>query len=320
MAAADAAMADLAVKETEKEPEMMLVAADAAPAEGCESVDEGPVSSPGGSASSVSGEAAQNTTSVGSRLHLAGKCKPCAFFHSRGCSNAQDCEFCHECPPQEALRRKRVRRQLLRPLRRLAGVVAPLNKAGHLRQGSDASTVASTADVSGSRSLPSHSRQNSLGFCLEDGIEASSPSAGTADAQWTPSVASSATAGPAASRFQAPQQSQATGSRRKKGRAVNKVQLQQSQCGYTSHMPLSSMNNFCAPTVHYMMVPVSALPLQQQQMLRTQQELQGGATNCGIVLHPQQQCVQPYYGQMLLQQPEVCQTTPVGGATWAASA
>mmetsp|Transcript_90902 Transcript_90902/g.161818 ORF Transcript_90902/g.161818 Transcript_90902/m.161818 type:complete len:250 (-) Transcript_90902:56-805(-) len=75
--------------------------------------------------------------SVGSKLHTAGKCKPCAFVHTKGCQNGSSCSFCHECPPQELTRRKRIQRQLLKPR----------SRAGHRRQGSDASTAASTGSV-----------------------------------------------------------------------------------------------------------------------------------------------------------------------------
>jgi len=70
--------------------------------------------------------------------------------------------FCHECPPQEAQRRKRVKRQLMRPVSAAAGAGAPPTarqgmKAGHQRHLSDGSTAAS----SGARSGFSHSRQSS---------------------------------------------------------------------------------------------------------------------------------------------------------------
>jgi len=56
-----------------------------------------------------------SSSSEGSRLHHSGRCKPCAFFHTKGCQNGISCSFCHECPPNEAQRRKRVRRQLMKP-------------------------------------------------------------------------------------------------------------------------------------------------------------------------------------------------------------
>jgi len=51
---------------------------------------------------------------VGSDAHQAGRCKPCAFYHKQGCQNGSDCIFCHQCPPHEKQRRKRLRRRMLR--------------------------------------------------------------------------------------------------------------------------------------------------------------------------------------------------------------
>lgn len=52
--------------------------------------------------------------SVGSAGHFAGLCKPCAFWHSKGCGNGAQCPFCHLCPPGEKQRRKSARKQLAR--------------------------------------------------------------------------------------------------------------------------------------------------------------------------------------------------------------
>merc|ERR1712187_486505 len=43
--------------------------------------------------------------SKGSVGHSRGRCKPCAFFHNRGCENGIMCEFCHLCVPGEKKRR-----------------------------------------------------------------------------------------------------------------------------------------------------------------------------------------------------------------------
>jgi hypothetical protein len=43
---------------------------------------------------------------MGSAGHCAGICKPCAFFHKKGCSNGIRCFFCHLCGPGEVRRRK----------------------------------------------------------------------------------------------------------------------------------------------------------------------------------------------------------------------
>jgi hypothetical protein len=45
--------------------------------------------------------------SEGSAAHRFGMCKPCAFFHTRGCSNGRDCVFCHLCDEKEMTRRKK---------------------------------------------------------------------------------------------------------------------------------------------------------------------------------------------------------------------
>eukprot|EP00415_Alexandrium_ostenfeldii_P000541 UN0541 len=38
---------------------------------------------------------------TGSAGHHYGTCKPCAFFHRKGCFNGVDCRFCHLCGPRE---------------------------------------------------------------------------------------------------------------------------------------------------------------------------------------------------------------------------
>merc|ERR1712176_357735 len=43
--------------------------------------------------------------SAGSAGHAAGRCKPCAFVHTKGCENGIMCEFCHLCEPGEKKRR-----------------------------------------------------------------------------------------------------------------------------------------------------------------------------------------------------------------------
>lgn len=50
--------------------------------------------------------------SAGSRLHGTGLCRPCAFFHSKGCTSGANCHFCHQCPHNERERRKRFARQV----------------------------------------------------------------------------------------------------------------------------------------------------------------------------------------------------------------
>jgi len=52
-------------------------------------------------------EVAAQCPSVGSADHFRGRCKPCAFFHSRGCESGANCKYCHICPPGEKKRRQR---------------------------------------------------------------------------------------------------------------------------------------------------------------------------------------------------------------------
>lgn len=105
--------------------------------------------------------------SVGSRYHDAGRCKPCAFFHTKGCNSGSSCLFCHRCPAHEKQRRKRLRRQLCHSLissfesRSYKGEGRPSHpsKAGHSRHPSDtASTCSGWGDSDGQFH---HSRQGS---------------------------------------------------------------------------------------------------------------------------------------------------------------
>jgi len=48
--------------------------------------------------------------SIGSLLHHTKQCKPCTFFHTRGCENKQDCHFCHLCGAGEKKKRLRAQR------------------------------------------------------------------------------------------------------------------------------------------------------------------------------------------------------------------
>lgn len=105
--------------------------------------------------------------SVGSKPHLSGRCKPCAFLHTKGCQQGTDCAFCHLCPPREKLRRKRLKQQLSRSIKSSlaqdqdASLHLPLSllkgsgatRAGHSRQASSASTVTPSLAGSASASL-----------------------------------------------------------------------------------------------------------------------------------------------------------------------
>lgn len=48
--------------------------------------------------------------SVGSAGHAVGNCKPCAFFHIKGCGNDTQCVFCHLCPAGEKKKRQKDKR------------------------------------------------------------------------------------------------------------------------------------------------------------------------------------------------------------------
>eukprot|EP00435_Cladocopium_sp_Y103_P023952 s2517_g5.t2 len=53
---------------------------------------------------------------MGSRNHRLGNCRPCAFFHTKGCSSGMDCEFCHLCDAGEKKRRAKQRAVLRKGL------------------------------------------------------------------------------------------------------------------------------------------------------------------------------------------------------------
>eukprot|EP00933_Yihiella_yeosuensis_P073312 TRINITY_DN8195_c0_g3_i1.p1 TRINITY_DN8195_c0_g3~~TRINITY_DN8195_c0_g3_i1.p1 ORF type:complete len:452 (+),score=75.63 TRINITY_DN8195_c0_g3_i1:57-1412(+) len=103
----------------------------------------------------------KNLPSPGSKLHMVGRCKPCAFLHTKGCQQGHACTFCHLCPPRERLRRKRLKQQLSRSIKTNLGpdqdaaqyhIQSPQSsssssrgygpKGGHSRQNSCSSTFA----------------------------------------------------------------------------------------------------------------------------------------------------------------------------------
>jgi len=49
----------------------------------------------------------QEMPTLGSTAHAFGTCRPCAFFHSKGCGNGVNCTFCHLCPAGEKKRRQK---------------------------------------------------------------------------------------------------------------------------------------------------------------------------------------------------------------------
>lgn len=48
---------------------------------------------------------------VGSQGHWSGNCKPCAFFHTKGCGNGTSCVFCHLCEQGAKKKRTKERRE-----------------------------------------------------------------------------------------------------------------------------------------------------------------------------------------------------------------
>lgn len=71
--------------------------------------------------------------SVGSVGHSAGQCKPCAFFHTRGCSSGAECQFCHICGPEERQIRKKGKRAFfgaMKHARKFMEAGLPVARAG----------------------------------------------------------------------------------------------------------------------------------------------------------------------------------------------
>lgn len=56
--------------------------------------------------------------SRGSAGHKHFQCKPCAFYHDKGCQNGFECTFCHLCEAGEKRRRRKERSQVKGSLRR----------------------------------------------------------------------------------------------------------------------------------------------------------------------------------------------------------
>mmetsp|Transcript_50283 Transcript_50283/g.92938 ORF Transcript_50283/g.92938 Transcript_50283/m.92938 type:complete len:382 (+) Transcript_50283:77-1222(+) len=63
-------------------------------------------------ADDINNAAKHENWSEGSKLHESGRCKPCAFMWTKGCTNGGKCTFCHLCPAREVQRRKNLRRQM----------------------------------------------------------------------------------------------------------------------------------------------------------------------------------------------------------------
>merc|ERR1712107_281220 len=55
----------------------------------------------------------------GSIGHGGGRCKPCAFVHTKGCDNGFECPFCHLCEPGEKKKRRKDKLDARRTMREL---------------------------------------------------------------------------------------------------------------------------------------------------------------------------------------------------------
>lgn len=56
--------------------------------------------------------------SAGSKMHGTGRCKPCAFYHGKGCESGVNCSFCHLCDKGERQKRRKERKAMIRSIRR----------------------------------------------------------------------------------------------------------------------------------------------------------------------------------------------------------
>lgn len=59
----------------------------------------------------------QDLPSAGSAGHKLKACKPCGFFHTRGCEDGAACNFCHLCPPGTIEQQRKEKRRLVRALK-----------------------------------------------------------------------------------------------------------------------------------------------------------------------------------------------------------
>lgn len=210
--------------------------------------------------------------SAGGDLHEDGKCKPCVFYHEpEGCHNGTGCTFCHACPPREFERRKRLRRNLLKPK----------SRAGHHRQGSDASTTASTASE---RKL-SHSRQSSgVGSMHTSGDVRrtsawTSPEGATAD-QATNGIVDSLELHADAGDLHSTGAAMATTSSRQRRRA----RRQQGRFAAEEFK-----ESFTSPVGTYMMVPMTQIPMQMHDEQTHLQQVWWNSPHDDLVQQPIEQ-------------------------------
>jgi len=74
--------------------------------------------------------------SAGSRQHGNGKCKPCAFYHKKGCDAGLDCTFCHMCEAGEKKRRRQLQRFTIKQ-RRMRREARLAEEAKELQEGDE---------------------------------------------------------------------------------------------------------------------------------------------------------------------------------------
>lgn len=99
--------------------EAVALSASVPPASGCRAVAGASASSQTEEASDMSTVFPEDIASKGSSLHASGKCRPCAFLHTKGCENGLNCEFCHLCEPGEKKKRRKEKLESQRDYRKV---------------------------------------------------------------------------------------------------------------------------------------------------------------------------------------------------------
>jgi hypothetical protein len=67
----------------------------------------------------VNGVLVTDPPTRGSMNHGVGRCKPCAFVHTKGCGNGFECPFCHLCAPGEKKKRRKEKLEARRTMREM---------------------------------------------------------------------------------------------------------------------------------------------------------------------------------------------------------
>jgi hypothetical protein len=63
-------------------------------------------------------QALANEPCIGSALHYEAGCKPCVFFHTKGCTRGTECQFCHLCEKDTIKKQRKERRDVMRKVAR----------------------------------------------------------------------------------------------------------------------------------------------------------------------------------------------------------